>query len=75
MAIALDEKTKIDAGGQPAELMELKPGQRVVVHTRKSDAGLVAVAIKMGKPGGARTNEAGAPGHDPGHEHGNAPPP
>ena len=47
--IAVDDKTAISQSGKPATIQDLKSGERVVVHTHKTDAGLVAVMVKFGK--------------------------
>lgn len=61
VVVAIDDKTKIESAGKPATLKDVTVGARVVVHTKKTDAGLVAAAIKLGK--------AAATQHDDQQEH------
>jgi hypothetical protein len=48
VVVSVDDKTTVERGGKPATLTEVKVGERVVVHTRKTAAGLVAIIIKVG---------------------------
>lgn len=61
VVVAVDDKTKFESGGKPAALKDVKVGARVVANTKKTDAGLVAAVIKLGK--------ADAQQHDEGQEH------
>src|SRR5262245_27306244 len=47
--VALDETTDFQESGRCATAAGLKPGARVVVYTRKADAGLVAAVVKFGR--------------------------
>ena len=46
--IAVDDGTRVESGAKPAALKDARPGDRVVVHTKKTDGGLVAVLVKIG---------------------------
>ena len=46
VTVAVDDNTVIEVDGKRATATDLKLGARVVVHTRKTDAGLVAQTIK-----------------------------
>lgn len=48
VTISVDEKTTIERNAKAVALKDLKPGERVVVHTKKTDGGLVATMIKAG---------------------------
>lgn len=61
VVVAVDDKTKIESAGKPATMADVKPGARVVVHTKKSGDTVVATLIKIAG--------AGATGQEHSHEH------
>ena len=66
VTVRLDEKTRLERAGTPAQAAELQPGERVVVHAKKEDGGLVAQLAKLGKKKGAASPEdagGGVPEH------------
>ena len=70
VTVAVDDKTMVEGNGKAAKLADVKAGERVVVHTRNTDAGLVAVMIKFGAAGGASGHHEGEHEHHEGeHEH------
>ena len=63
--VQLTADTKIEKDGEPSTTADLRPGQRVVVHTRKQGDALTAVLIKTG----ASANDKGK-SHKGAHHHG-----
>lgn len=45
--VSVTDKTEYVRGGAPATAAELKPGERVVIHTRKQGSGLEAVEVHL----------------------------
>jgi hypothetical protein len=59
--VQLTADTKIEKDGEPSTTAALRPGQRVVVHTRKQGDALTAVLIKTGGvPHGSHEGHEGA---------------
>jgi hypothetical protein len=50
VTIAVNDKTSLQQDGKAVSLKDVKVGERVAVHTKKTDAGLVAILVKLGKP-------------------------
>ena len=48
VTIQLDDSTKFEKGGAAASSKDLSPGDRVVVHAKRVDAGLKADVVKIG---------------------------
>ena len=46
--VAVTDKTTFEKSGQPATLHDLKVGDRVVIHARKSENKLTAHTVKFG---------------------------
>ena len=59
--ISLDASTKFEKGTAAASAADVKPGARVVVHSKKSGEGLAAQVVKLG--GAAPKKGAGAAPH------------
>ncbi len=51
--VQLNDKTEITSNDQPAQLTDLKPGTRVVVHVMGEGKNQIAHTVKVGKAGGA----------------------
>ena len=61
VTVAVDSTTTFEHSGMKADVSHLEGGERVVVHAKKTDKGMVAQLVKWGS-----TSEAGKPG---GHPH------
>lgn len=69
VVIATDDTTTYEQGGKAASMKTLSVGERVVVHAKKGEKGLLAEIVKWGMPAGAQ----GKHGHDEkSHDHDHA---
>jgi Cu/Ag efflux protein CusF len=63
--VLLDSHTTFTKADQPAALGDLKPGDRVVIHAKKSEGRLTASSVKFGAaksaPQGAGHSDHGKP--------------
>ena len=48
VSVQLDPSTKFEKGAAAATAKDVSPGDRVVVHAKKSASGLTAVLVKVG---------------------------
>lgn len=55
VTVTLDEKTRVERGGAPAAIADLKAGERAMVDTRTSKEGPVATVVKLGTAPAAKS--------------------
>lgn len=67
--VQVDEGTKVERSGAAAKVTDLAAGERVVVHTHKSESGLTATLIKTGAARSGAASAGGASKAKPHHHH------